>query len=47
MGVNSYILKPLNVSKLTEAVGQIACYWLELNRPAPSQSDLRACARKF
>jgi two-component system, response regulator len=36
LGVNSYIIKPLQLSELTEAVRQIARYWLGLNRPAPS-----------
>jgi two-component system response regulator len=35
LGVNSYIIKPLGLGKLTEAVGQIVRYWLGLNRPAP------------
>jgi len=34
-GVNSYIVKPLQLSELTEAVGQIARYWLGLNRAVP------------
>jgi two-component system response regulator len=35
LGVNSYIVKPLHLTELTEAVGQIGRYWLGLNRPAP------------
>jgi CheY-like chemotaxis protein len=35
LGANSYILKPLDMRELTETVGQIARYWLGLNRPAP------------
>jgi two-component system, response regulator len=35
LGANSYILKPLDMSELTEAVSQIARYWLGLNRTAP------------
>ena len=35
LGANSYILKPLDMSELTEAVSQIARYWLGLNRSAP------------
>jgi len=35
LGANSYVLKPLDMSELTEAVSQIARYWLRLNRPAP------------
>jgi two-component system, response regulator len=35
LGVNSYLLKPLDVNGLTESLRQIGRYWLELNRPAP------------
>ncbi len=35
LGANSYILKPLDMSELTETLTQIARYWLGLNRPAP------------
>jgi CheY-like chemotaxis protein len=38
-GTNSYILKPVDVGELTEAVSQIARYWLGLNRPALGRSD--------
>ncbi len=34
LGVNSYIVKPLGFDELTEVLGQIARYWLGLNRPA-------------
>ena len=34
LGANSYILKPLDMSELTETVSQIARYWLGLNGPA-------------
>ena len=34
LGANSYILKPLDMSELTETLSQIARYWLRLNRPA-------------
>jgi two-component system, response regulator len=36
LGANSYILKPLDMSELTEAVSQIARYWLGLNRTTPA-----------
>jgi two-component system, response regulator len=34
LGVNSYIVKPLHLSELTEAVAQIGRYWLGLNQLA-------------
>jgi two-component system, response regulator len=33
LGVNSYIVKPLDFSKLVEAMKIIGMYWLMLNRP--------------
>ena len=35
LGVNSYIVKPLHLNDLTEAIGQIGRYWLGLNHPHP------------
>jgi two-component system response regulator len=36
LGVNSYIVKPVDFSQFTEAVRQLALYWIELNR-VPSE----------
>lgn len=36
LGVNSYIVKPVDFSQFTEAVRQLALYWMVLNR-VPSE----------
>jgi two-component system response regulator len=33
LGINSYIVKPLEFGKFSEVVHQVACYWILLNQP--------------
>ena len=35
LGVNSYIVKPVEYQRFSETVGQLGLYWLALNQPAP------------
>jgi len=36
LGVNSYVIKPAEASKLTELIADISRYWLVINEPPPS-----------
>jgi two-component system, response regulator len=35
LGVNSYILKPVDFNQFTEVINQICLYWLLLNKQSP------------
>ena len=34
LGVNSYIVKPVDFTKFAESIAQLGLYWLRLNQPA-------------
>jgi two-component system response regulator len=36
LGVNSYIVKPVDFDQFTEVVRQLGFYWLLLNQPPPA-----------
>jgi two-component system response regulator len=35
LGVNSYIVKPVDFEQFTESVRRVGLYWLLLNQPPP------------
>jgi two-component system, response regulator len=35
LGVNSYIVKPVDFRQFADAVGQVGMFWLVLNQPSP------------
>lgn len=36
LGINSYIVKPLNFQQFTEISQTVSFYWMMLNQPPPS-----------
>jgi two-component system, response regulator len=42
LGVNSYIVKPVDFAQFTECVRQLGLYWLLVNEPARAYNEQRA-----
>jgi len=42
LGVNSYIVKPVDFVQFTESVRQLGLYWLLVNEPARAYNEQRA-----
>lgn len=40
LGVNSYVVKPVDYTQFSEAVRQLGLYWLLLNQPPPHTANV-------
>jgi two-component system response regulator len=41
LGVNSYVVKPLDFSQFTDAIRQVSLYWIGLNQFPPETSSVK------
>ena len=44
LGVNSYVVKPLDFSQFTDAIRQVSLYWMGLNQFPPETSSVKRTA---
>ena len=44
LGVNSYVVKPLDFSQFTDAIRQVSLYWMRLNQLPPEPVSARSKA---
>lgn len=39
LGANSYVRKPVDYERYSDAVGRVGSYWLDINKPAPREGS--------
>jgi DNA-binding NarL/FixJ family response regulator len=44
LGVNAYVVKPVNFHEFIDAVKQVGCFWVVLNEPPPASTRQSAAA---
>ena len=42
LGVNAYVVKPVDFQQFTDSVRKLSCFWALINEPPPKPSPLRS-----